>query len=161
MDLQILTQTILLIIIAPIALGVASNATWDWIKNNIIYQSNKYIPIMGQWQVEANYRHADGAIEIIDEQLEITHQFGKHFRGVINTPHPDNNTERILLHVNGEFLDKFHAIFFYRHNSGALTDMGAGVLQINPNHNEATGGSANFGVSSKWKTATSTFTIKR
>ncbi|MFZ2854534.1 MAG: hypothetical protein WAZ34_10565, partial [Rhodocyclaceae bacterium] len=88
-------------------------------------------------------------------------QFGKRFRGLLDSPHPDKPGERIVLKVHGEFMDKFHAIFWYQQRANELTDMGAGVLQFQPNHDDAAGGSANFGVTSGWKTATTTFVLKK
>lgn len=149
------------LIVVPIVLGVISNAIWEWVRDTISYRSSNYIPVKGNWLVETAYQHTDGTVEKLTETLEILQQFGSRFRGQLRSPHPNKQGKHIELEVRGEFKDKFHAIFWYQHRSNALTDMGAGVLQFSTNHDVADGGSTNFGVTSEWKTANTTFVMRR
>ena len=148
------------VIVGPIVLGVISNVIWEWVRDTISYHSSNYIPVKGSWLVETAYQHKDGSVEKLTETLEILQQFGNHFRGQLHSPHPNKQGKIIELEVRGEFKDKFHAIFWYQHRSNELTDMGASVLQFGTNHDEAMGGSTNFGVTSEWKTSNTTFVIR-
>lgn len=146
-------------VMSSILVGIVTNALWEWLRDTVSFPSPNYIPIRGRWRAETTYRHADGRVEQLVENLEIQQQFGRRFKGLLDSPHPDKPHERIVLKVRGEFMDKFHAIFWYQQRSNALTDMGAGVLQFEANHGVAKGGSANFGVTSGWETANTTFVL--
>ena len=149
------------VVVGPIILGVITNALWEWLRDTISYRSSNDIPVRGKWAVETAYHHTDGRVETLVETLEVKQQFGRRFRGLLYSPHPNKQGKEIVLEVRGQFKDKFHAIFWYQHTSNQLTDMGAGVLQFRTNHDVAEGGSTNFGVTSEWKTANTTFVMRR
>lgn len=150
-----------LYIILPILIGIVTNALWEWTRENISYQTSQWIPIKGNWSIETEIHHSDGRIVKLRETLTVEQQFLSRFSGVIRSPHPDNNRETIELNVHGEFFDKFHAVFWYQPRSNTVTDIGAGLIQIQPNHDIADGGSTNFGVSSTRGPVNATFIMRR
>lgn len=141
----------ILITSGTIVVGVATNAIWEYLRDNISLTSSKYIDVRGNWSITSSYEHVNGSVINYKERLVFTQQFGRRFRGVIYSPHPTKPDEIIELDVRGEFKDKFHAVFFYDHRSRRLTDVGAGTIQINADHATAEGASVNFGVSSPEK----------
>lgn len=136
------------ITIGTIIIGIVSNALWEWARDTISLTSSKFIDVRGDWNIESTFEQVDGSVYNFNERLFIKQQFGRRFRGIIFSPHPANPDEIIELNVRGEFKDKFHVVYLYEHRSSKLTDVGAGTLQINPDHSTAVGASVNFGVSS-------------
>lgn len=136
-----------------ILFGKISSAIWEWLRDSIsiTYSSTRYINFRGHWDVSSSIEHENGSIINYRENLNISQQFGRRFRGKIYSPHPTNQGSTIELKVRGEFKDKFHVVFFYEHCTSSLTDVGAGTIQINADHTTAEGATVNFGVSSPKK----------
>lgn len=147
-------------VIGTIALSIISNAIWEWMRDTISIPSTKYIDMRGEWKIASSYE-LNGARHNLEERMDIKQQFTRRFRGTIFSPHPTNLQEYIELDVRGEFKDKFHVQFWYEHRTSKLTDIGAGILQINADHVTAEGASVNFGVSSPRKPAIISFNMSK
>ena len=136
-----------------VGVGVISNAIWEWLRDTISIRSTKYIDARGVWTIDSSYEHVDGRVFTYEEKLVVKQQFGRRFRGAIYSPHPTKPAEIIELNVRGEFKDKYHAVYWYEHQTSRLTDLGAGTFQVDADHMTAEGASVNFGVSSPTKPA--------
>ncbi len=144
-----------------IIIGIVSNALWDWVRDTISITSSKYIDVRGDWNIESLIELADGSVCNFNERIVIKQQFRQRIRGIIFTPHPANPDEIIELNVRGEFKDKFHIVYSYEPRFSNITDVGAGTLQINPDHSTATGASVNFGVSSPTRPSIIRFNMRK
>ena len=141
-------------LVGTILVGVITNAAWDWIKENVTFTSSKWPRLKGQWTIN----HTDGTR--YGEWAAIHQQFGPRFRGELHTPDPSSPGRMLVQEVRGELRDRYHALFTVQQRDEAFTEMGAGMITINPDQTTARGKSVFFGASAPQE-GMSEFTMKR
>jgi hypothetical protein len=149
------------VLLGTIVVGVVTNAIWEWLRDTVTLPSSRYVNMRGHWKSCGIMRMPDGSTFEINETWDVKQQFGRRFSGVIVTPHPDSTQGTYCLRFKGEFKSKFLVAFFYEHPTPRLTDIGAGLMHIEADHNRVQGGSVNFGVSSQQYPVLISFTANR
>ncbi len=143
------------VVVGPVAIGVATNALWDWIKEHVSL-SLSWPRIRGNWVIT----HPDSARQA--ESVVIQQQFGAKFRGELRTADPTQPTKQIVQVVRGEFLvDRTHALFRAFEKNGECMDITTGMLSLHAGHRSATGKSVFFGVTAESDLTVAAFDMVR
>jgi hypothetical protein len=154
MDLPASTAALWLLgLLGTIAVGVITNAIWDWVKENVTFAAPKWPRLKGQWSIE----HADGSR--VGEWAVIHQQFGPKFRGELHTPDPTGSQRVFVQEVRGELRDHSRALFTIQ-QKGDFEEMGAGMITLDPNRLTASGKPVFFGASAQ-EEGMSTFRMKK
>lgn len=106
-----------------------------------------YPDITGKWNITVKFMSKRP--RIYKERAHITHQFGQLFQGVFTSPNPMDTTETLRQELRGQFLDNHRAAYYYKNANNKFTEIGAGLLELDPGHREARGASVNCGISAK------------
>jgi hypothetical protein len=140
-----------------VLIGVITNAVWDYVKNTYSYTSSAWPKLSGEWKVTRELGELGDSDD--RERVIVKHQFGPKFRAELRTP-TDNGKDIVQL-INGEFLDKYHALYTIRQITNDYTEMGAGMLMIGTNNRIATGKSVYFGETTEGDVLAATYKIEK
>lgn len=145
-------------VLGTLLIGVITNAFWDYIKETYSFASSAWPNLRGEWIVTRSGTDIQNATH---ERVFIKQQFGAKFKGEVFTPLDDISGKTIVQIIRGELLDRYHAVYTLRQMGNHYTEMGAGLITIEPNLTQGTGKTVYFGVTTKGSDEVATFTMRK
>lgn len=134
--------------IVSIASALIASTIGAWFRNYWSW-SGRFPRIVGSWTATVQLAGHDDPFE---EHICITRQFWRSSWGYFDSP-ASGSDEIVRLLMKARFVETRRIVYQYRHprqrGSPSYTDYGAGVVELNPAHDEGVGYSVGLGVHSR------------